>query len=233
MTVYVTGASRGIGRAIVEAFASAGADVAFSARTLQHIQALEAELKSKFPHQRFFGISADLSDKNQAISAANQAIESLGHCDVLVNNAGFFLPGGTLTEEDLTFEQMMNANVASAYHTTRVIAPKMQAAKTGSIFTICSTASIMAYVNGGSYCIAKHALLGFNKVLREELKPHGVRVTSVLPGATLTDSWSGTDLPESRFIAPEDIANAILDVCRLSNRTVVEELLIRPQLGDL
>lgn len=233
MTVYVTGASRGIGKAIVEAFAEAGADVAFSARNLMHLQTLEASLKQRFPHQRFFPISADLSDKSLAISAANQAFEALGHCDVLVNNAGFFLPGGTLTEEDQTFEQMLNANVASAYHTTRVIAPKMQAAKAGSIFTICSTASIMAYVNGGSYCIAKHALLGFNKVLREELKPHGVRVTAVMPGATLTDSWSGTDLPESRFIPAEDIATAIVEVCRLSSRTVIEELLIRPQLGDI
>ena len=103
----------------------------------------------------------------------------------------------------------------------------------GHIFTMCSTASIMAYPNGGSYCIAKFALYGMTKVLREELKEHGLRVTAILPGATLTASWEGADLPAERFIRPDDVAEAVFGAWSLSPQAVIEELLIRPQLGDI
>lgn len=98
---------------------------------------------------------------------------------------------------------------------------------------MCSTASIVPYVNGGSYCISKFALLGMSRVLREEMKPFGVKVTAVLPGATLTASWDGTDLPKERFMQPEDVAEAIWTAYSLSPNSVLEELLIRPQLGDI
>jgi hypothetical protein len=98
---------------------------------------------------------------------------------------------------------------------------------------MCSVASIMAYGNGGSYSISKFALLGFSKSLREELKPYNIKVTAVLPGATLTDSWGGVDLPESRFSKPEDIADLIYSITQISKNSVVEELVIRPQLGDI
>jgi NADP-dependent 3-hydroxy acid dehydrogenase YdfG len=109
----------------------------------------------------------------------------------------------------------------------------MKLKKSGYVFNICSTASIKAYPNGGSYCISKFALLGMTKVLREELKEHNVKVTAILPGATLTDSWKGTDVPENRFIKPTDIAETIWNAYLLSKNTVIEEILIRPQLGDL
>ncbi len=98
---------------------------------------------------------------------------------------------------------------------------------------MCSTASIIPYTNGGSYCISKFALYGMTKVLREELKEHGVRVTAVLPGATLTASWEGVDLPAERFMKPEDVAQAMFTAWSLSSQAVIEELLIRPQLGDI
>jgi short-subunit dehydrogenase len=105
--------------------------------------------------------------------------------------------------------------------------------KGGHIFMMCSTASIIPYTNGGSYCISKFALYGMTKVLREELKEHGVRVTAVLPGATLTASWEGVDLPAERFMKPEDVAQAMFTAWSLSSQAVIEELLIRPQLGDI
>jgi short-subunit dehydrogenase len=91
----------------------------------------------------------------------------------------------------------------------------------------------MPYINGGSYCISKFALLGMTKVLREEMKEHGVRVTAILPGATLTASWEGANLPPERFMKPDDVAEAILTAYKMSDRSVVEELVIRPQLGDI
>ena len=98
---------------------------------------------------------------------------------------------------------------------------------------MCSIASIRAYPNGGSYAISKFALLGFSKVLREELKDFGIRVTAVMPGATRTASWNGTDLPDERFMKVEDVADAVYAAYALSGRSVVEEMIIRPQLGDI
>ena len=98
---------------------------------------------------------------------------------------------------------------------------------------MCSISSIRAYPNGGSYAISKFALLGFSKVLREELKAFNIRVTAILPGATKTASWDGVNLPEDRFMAVEDVADTVYAAYALSGRSVVEEVLIRPQLGDI
>jgi short-subunit dehydrogenase len=109
----------------------------------------------------------------------------------------------------------------------------MKTLKSGHIFNMCSIASIKAYANGGSYAISKFALLGFSKCLREELKSFGIRVTAILPGATMTASWDGIDLPESRFMKVEDVADSVYAAYSLSTRSVVEEIIIRPQLGDI
>jgi NADP-dependent 3-hydroxy acid dehydrogenase YdfG len=138
-----------------------------------------------------------------------------------------------MKEADGNLEMMIETNLYSAYYLTRSIVPMMQTAKDGHVFNICSIASFMAYTNGGSYSISKFAMLGMSKVLREEMKPHGVRVTSVMPGATWSNSWAGFDGPEDRLMKPEDIAETILAVSKLSKQSVVEEIVIRPQLGDL
>src|SRR5690349_20420076 len=98
---------------------------------------------------------------------------------------------------------------------------------------MCSIASFKAYANGGSYAISKFAMLGFSKGLREELTPFNIRVTAVMPGATKTASWEGTDLPDSRFMKVEDVADSVYAAYALSKRSVVEEIVIRPQLGDI
>ncbi|MEM8966927.1 MAG: SDR family oxidoreductase, partial [Bacteroidota bacterium] len=169
----------------------------------------------------------------EVLNFAQMVQETSLPVEILVNNAGVFLPGQIHQEEDGALEKQIETNLYSAYHLTRALVPDMIEAKRGHIFNICSTASITAYTNGGSYCISKFALLGMSKVLREEMKPHNIRVTSVLPGATLTNSWAGSDLPEERFMPPEDVADTILNVYRLSERTVIEEILMRPQLGDI
>jgi short-subunit dehydrogenase len=138
-----------------------------------------------------------------------------------------------MEEEDGTLESMIESNVYSAYYTSRGLIAIMKQNKLGHIFNMCSIASIKAYPNGGSYAISKFALLGFTKVLREELKPFGIRVTAVMPGATKTASWEGTDLPDSRFMKTEDVAEVIFNAYSISSRSVVEEVIIRPQLGDI
>jgi short-subunit dehydrogenase len=127
---------------------------------------------------------------------------------------------------------MINTNLYSAYHLTRGLLPIMMKAGSGDIVNICSIASIMPYANGGSYSISKYAMLGMTKVLREEMKQHGIRVMAVLPGATYTSSWEGAEIPETRFMKAEDVADAVFGACALSRNSVVEEVLIRPAEGD-
>ena len=116
-------------------------------------------------------------------------MDEFGHLDVLVNNAGLFDPGSVYNEPDGTLEHLMAVNLYSAYHVTRSVINHMIAQKSGHIFNMCSIASFKAYANGGAYSISKYALAGFSTNLREEMKPFGIKVTAVYPGAAFTDSW--------------------------------------------
>lgn len=220
--ILVTGGTKGIGRAIVDRFVAEGFDAVVSARSVEGVEG-----------PGLLPFAADLSTR-AGVDTLVTYVQSLNRpVEVLVNNTGTFQPGQIHNEADGTFEQLMNTNVASAYHLTRGLVGGMMARRQGHIFMMCSTASITAYTNGGSYCISKFALLGMSRVLREELKPHGVKVTAILPGATLTASWEGTDLPEDRFLKPQDVADSAWAAYTLSKSAVVEEILIRPQLGDI
>lgn len=231
-TAVITGGTKGIGRALVEKFAKEGFSIFTCARKKSELDSLYKDLHQHYPHQTFHCLQSDLSIKEEAIGFGKFVAEH-GNIDILINNTGYFLPGQIQNEADGVLESMLSTNVNSAYHVTRAILPVLLKQKNSHIFNICSTASITAYINGGSYCISKYALLGFSKVLREELKDKGIRVTSVLPGATFTASWEGTELPSERFIKPEDVADTIWGVYSISKQTVVEEILLRPQLGDL
>ena len=127
----------------------------------------------------------------------------------------------------------MDINFYSAYHLTRLLLPSMMKQKSGHIFNICSIASLHAYPNGGAYSISKFAIYGFSKNLREELKPHGIKVTHVLPGAALTDSWSASGVDPQRIMEAADIGKMVYAAAQLSPQACVEEIILRPQLGDL
>jgi NADP-dependent 3-hydroxy acid dehydrogenase YdfG len=231
--IVVTGGTKGIGKAILMKFAAQGFDMITCARSSKDLNLLEKEIKSGYPDVDFLGVKADLSKRKDIKDFLSSIKKEKVNVDILVNNAGFFIPGQLHKEKEGVLETMIETNVYSAYHVSRGILDKMIGRKSGHIFNICSTASIMPYINGGSYCISKFALYGMSKVLREEMKQHNIRVTAVLPGATLTSSWEGVELPPERFIKPEDIAEAIWGVYSLSGQAVVEEILIRPQLGDI
>ena len=233
--IVVTGGSKGIGRAVVSRFLRAGFPVATCARSAADLATLNTALRAEIPGAQLHTLPADLS---QPADCARFAAFVLGlglPVEVLVNNAGAFVPGRLQDEpaDGSQLRQMLAVNLLSAYDVTRPLLPGLIARGRGHIFTICSTASITAYPNGGSYGIAKYALLGMTRNLREELKPAGVRVTAVLPGPTLTASWEGVDLPRERFVQAEDVAEAVFAAYSMSPHAVVEELLIRPQLGDL
>lgn len=233
MNILVTGATKGIGRAIVERFAEAGFNVAFTARTQADLDEMELRIRNEFPATDVLAIQADMSKKEDVLAMAKLIGEKWDSLQVLVNNAGVFIPGEVIHEAEGTLEKMIDTNLYSAYHTTRALLPLMMPNKKGHIFNMCSVASLQAYHNGGSYSISKFALLGLSKALREELKSHKIRVTSVVPGATLTASWEGVDLPEDRFMDVKDIAEIVFDTYKLSQRTVVEDIVLRPMEGDI
>ncbi len=153
--------------------------------------------------------------------------------DVLFNNAGSFEPGSVHNEPEGSLENQIETNLYSAYHLTRTLLPKMMRQKSGHIFNMCSVASIKAYKNGGAYSISKFALHGFSKNLREEMKPHGIKVTSVIAGAAYTDSWANSGIDKNRFMEAEDIVKMIYAASQLSPQACVEEILMRPQIGDI
>jgi NAD(P)-dependent dehydrogenase (short-subunit alcohol dehydrogenase family) len=231
--VVVTGASQGIGAAVAEAFAARvpGTRLALLART-------ESKLAEVADRCRALGAEAepfpcDVVDEEAVARVAEAVRQRLGVPDVVVNNAGSFRPGGVLEMSPADFRQQVEANLTSAFLVTHAFLPGMVERGSGDVFFMASVASLVGYPRGVAYGAAKHGLLGLARSLREETKQHGLRVVSLLPGATYTDSWAASGLPEERFMPPEDLAALAVAIHGMDRRTVVEEVLLRPQLGDI
>ncbi len=233
MNIIITGGTKGIGRAIAHTFARQGFNLALCARTLKDLKAFKKELEAEFPNIEVLIKKTDMSKKADVVAFAKYVIKTWKKIDILVNNAGVFLSGEILKEKSGLLEKQINTNLYSAYHMSRAIAPVMVKQKSGYIFNMCSIASKIVLPQCSSYCISKFALYGFSKALRDELKDKGVKVTSILPGATWSNAWTGADFPEDRLMNPLDVGEAIWSAFNMSSATVVEEILLRPQLGDL
>ncbi len=234
MNAVITGATKGIGRATAEVFAREGFDLAVCARNETDLKSMQEDLQQKY-NIKVIAKPSDVAKKAQVLAFAEYIKSEWREVDVLVNNAGVYLPGDVHTEGEGTLEALIETNLYSAYHLTRALLPVILPQGKGHIFNMCSVASLIALPGGGSYSISKFALLGFNKVLREEMKPKGIRVTAVLPGATWSHSWDAMkdQLPETRLMKATDVAEAIWGAYQLSDQAVIEELVMRPQLGDL
>lgn len=241
MKLIVTGASKpnGIGFAIARKFLAADPShrVVLGGRTPRALEARVRELERQFPTNRAEFFACDLSNERGATEFANfcTAAEPNGPVDVLVNNSGAYSPGSIATEAPNALEQMLASNLYGAYHLTRALLPGMKARGSGLVVNIASVASIKGFDNGGSYGIAKHALSGFSRNLREELKPFGIKVTTIYPGATATDAWDAEGLGgnRDRLMDPNNIADVVVAITRLSKGANVDEIIMRPQLGDL
>jgi short-subunit dehydrogenase len=231
-SILVTGGTKGIGKAIILRFAKEGFNIFTCSRNQQELDELKKEIQKLFPEIKVSAFKADLSNRDEVLAFA-ASVKKIGSPDVLVNNTGVFLPGSIHDEPDGNFELMMETNLYSAYHLTRAFVQEMIERKSGYIFSMGSIAGTTAYPNGGSYAVSKWAMLGMTKCLREELKPYQIKVTSILPGATYTASWEGSDLPVERFIKAEDVAECVWGAYSLSPQSVIEEITIRPQLGDI
>jgi short-subunit dehydrogenase len=233
MNIIITGATHGIGKAIAIALAKDGHNLSICARGEQDLLDFKAALLFINPNIQIHTYTADLSIQSQVQNYGLSALSSLGKIDVLVNNAGTYMGGELLNEEEGQLDKMLQTNLMSAYHLTRVIAPEMINNNKGIIINMCSIASVNAYANGGAYSISKFALYGFSKNLREELKDKNIKVMSILPGATWSKSWAGVDLPKDRIMEAEDIAKIVVTALHLSDTAVIEDIVLRPQLGDL
>lgn len=233
MNIVITGASRGFGKVIAEQFAANGHNLYLSARSGVGLYKAMEELTTRFPDVVIKAKPFDLSHTDQVKALSSWVLDQRISIDILVNNAGTFEPGSVHDEPEGTMENMMTVNFFSAYHLTRALLPFMISQKKGHIFNICSVASLQAYRNGGAYSISKFALAGFSKNLREEMKPYGIKVTAVFPGAAYTDSWAGSDVDPKRMMKADDVAKMIYAASGLSPQACVEDIILRPQLGDL
>ncbi|HZX74068.1 MAG TPA: SDR family oxidoreductase [Cyclobacteriaceae bacterium] len=233
MNIVITGASTGFGKSIAAKFAAAGHRLFISSRNAVKLYAAVEDLMNHFPDTVIKARPFDLSKKEEARGFGQWILDQGAVPDVLVNNAGLFIPGTVESEVDGTLETMIETNLYSAYYLTRAVLPAMVKQKSGLIVNICSVASLQAYPNGGAYSISKYALAGFTKNLREEMKGKGIKVTAIYPGAAYTDSWAKSGIERSRFMEADDVAATIFGLTQLSPKAVIEEIIMRPQLGDI
>ncbi len=232
MNAIVTGATKGIGLAIVNHLAANKYNLALCARNADDLESLKDELATKHPETKVHVLATDCGDPVKAGLFAEFVASSFEFADVLINNAGLYIPATLLDEDDDDLQRQMQTNVLTPHFFSKYFGRKMRDAGKGHIVNICSTASINPVVSAASYSISKMALLGLTKLLRQELMPSGVKVTAVIPGATLTGSWDGTNIPVNQFIEPDDIAKAIIACLAMSPGANVDEILIRPLNGN-
>lgn len=223
----VTGGGRGIGRAIALALAAEGCNVAVVSRTQGEIESVVREIEEI--GARGVAVPADVSKIDEVEELVERTREAFGRIDILANNAGIaiFKPFRDLTLED--WDKTMAVNVRGAFLCSQKVAQVMLEQRSGTIITICSSASKKAYPDQMAYVASKHALLGLSKGLNLELKPYGIRVHAICPGGVDTrlneDARPGTD--RSDWMQPEDIAHIVLMLVTQSDRATIDEIYIR------
>ncbi|HHP7242872.1 MAG TPA: SDR family oxidoreductase [Cyclobacteriaceae bacterium] len=228
--LVISGGTKGIGRAIIEKFSKDKLKIITCSRSASDLEALKKAVNGQNKIETF---QADLSEKKEVKAFADYVLSFNQPIEMLINNSGIFIPGEIHSEEEGNMEKMIETNLYSAYYLTRGLIKNMIQNQGGHIFNIASVASLKGYPNGGSYSISKFAMYGLSQNLREELKDKNIKVTAVMPGATFTSSWEGVDIPRERFMKAEDVAEIVYSTYHLSKSTVVEDIILRPQLGDL
>jgi len=229
----ITGATKGIGLAIAKALVREGVNLAICSRNDKDLWVVKEALLEINPHVKIFARVADCSLPDEVRSFAAEAEHKLQPIQIIINNAGMFLPGSILDEEENNLQKQLNLNLMAGYELYRYFGKKLMAARSGHIFNICSIASKHVVINAGSYSVTKFAQRGLNNVMREEMKAHQVKVTAVLPGSTLTNSWAGTTIPTEKFILPEDVAAAVVGCLKMSHGANVDELIVRTTTGEI
>ena len=234
MIALITGATKGIGKAITEAFADRGYELFITSRNPRDLEELKDELLAKYTTQKVHFYAADLSEKKDRQELIDQINKLSPKLDILVNNAGIYRASESmLTEKEDVMRTSMEVNLFAPFDLTRGLIPLLQNSQEPQIINICSVASLMARSGAASYSVSKHAFLGFSRNLRAELMPHRIKVTSLLPGSTWSNSWASAELPRERIMEPEDVAKVVLCAIDLSPSAVMEEVVFGPMEGEL
>jgi 3-oxoacyl-[acyl-carrier protein] reductase len=224
----VTGASRGIGRAIALALADAGMDLVIFGRDVDALEKVEEEIKSKNVNCEYF--SGDAGDENFVHMSVKKIIDVYGKIDHLVNNAGIGIMKKVVDATLEDFKKQVNVNLFGAFNFTKAVLPKMIEKRSGSVINIASLAGKNSFVGGTMYSATKHALLGFTRSLMLEVREYNIRVASVCPGSVDTGFNQGSmDLrSKGEILKPEDVAEAVLAVITMPVRAMMSEIDLRP-----
>lgn len=228
-TVLITGATKGIGRALVERFAASADELHLVARNARDLESLQKKLQSD--DCRVHVYPADLSKPAEVSSLVDSLRSNMDALHLLINNAGVYLPGQLLSEPTGNLDYMMQLNVLSHYELVRGLHVKMPAGS--HLIHMASVASRKLFTGKPSYSISKHAQGALTEAFRHELRPLGIRVTNVMPGPTWSASWEGVEFPENRLLDAKHIAEAVWQAWQLPPEAVMEELVIRPFEGDI
>ncbi|MEC3881077.1 SDR family NAD(P)-dependent oxidoreductase [Parapedobacter sp. 10938] len=231
-TALITGATKGMGHAITEKLAECGYNLLLAARNDRALAALKKQLETQYPDIHVAYLACDFSAPEQLNNLITWVDDQTADIDILINNVGIFKPVSVLDETDEDFRQQLQVNYITPHLLSRAVGQRMRKNRRGHIFNISSIASREPVSAAGTYTVTKFAVMGLTHVLREELRPHDVKVTEIIPGSTLTSSWEGTDIPADRFILPADIAEAIVTCLRMSDGANVEEVVIKPKYGN-
>ncbi len=229
----ITGATKGIGRAVSIAFAKQGINLSICSRNQQELSDFTAELQQLNPQIKVYGTVADCSKPDELKNFAVFTEKNMGFVDIIVNNVGMYRHVSILNDNDDSFEKQIATNLMPAYELYRFFGKRMVSVGKGHIFNICSVAGINPIAEAGMYSVTKYALLGLNKVMRLEMQQHGVKVTAIIPGSTLTDSWKGITVNPDNMVLPEDVASVITNILSMSAGANVDEVMIKPAPGQL
>jgi len=228
-TALVTGAGKGIGRAVAHALVRAGANVGLVARTGADLERVAAELRAAHPGARVSAAAADVADRAAVEAAAARAAAELGDVDILVNNAGVAEFGTVLDMEPAAWERMFRVNVLGTLHATRAVLPGMIARRRGDVVNVASTAGEKGAATTAAYAASKAAVLRLTESLAAEVRKHDVRVTALLPSTVNTELAASVGLkigPAERMMQAEDVAELVMGVLRLPPRVFVRDVAV-------
>jgi 3-oxoacyl-[acyl-carrier protein] reductase len=226
-TALVTGAGKGIGRAVALALANAGMRVGLVARTAADLERVAAEVREAAPGARALTVSADVADRGAIEGAVARVAAELGEIDVLVNNAGVARFGTVLDMEPEEWERLYRVNVLGTLHAARAVLPGMIARRRGDIVNVASTAGEKGVATTAAYAASKAAVLRLTESLAAEVRKHDVRVTALLPSTVNTEMAASVGLkigPVERMMQAEDVAELVVGMLRLPPRVFVRDV---------
>lgn len=221
----VTGASRGIGKAIAHALAENGASVVLASRTARDVEAAATELVSA--GHSAIAVPADVGNATDVERLVSKTVESYGRVDVLVNNAGVGVFKPVVDMDVSEFDRMWNVNMRGSFLCTKAVLPYMVKENSGHIVNISSLAGKNSVKNGAGYAATKWALRGFASSLMLEVREANIRVITIFPGSVDT-AFSSTNKPARQITQPEDVAAAVVFAVSANTRAMFSEIDVRP-----